>query len=282
MATFAANDTLVKAVGLHYPLGEVIFLRGLFAAAFIGTAMVVTGQVRFFRGSLQKRVLVRALLEGLAALLFTSSILRMPLAEASAIILMSPLILTGMAVVFYGENVGWRRWAAIGIGFAGAMLVVKPAPGAFNAWALVVLACAFVSASRDLITRNLDPKIPATVVSFMGASTVTLFGLGLGLFESWRPMEPSELAITALAGAFLALSNFFLVLAFRGVEVSAVSPFRYSLIIWAAVGGYLAFGEMPDAVAIAGSALIVAGGVYAIHRERIRQRELAAKAGPAP
>ncbi len=281
MATFAANDTLVKMAAQRYPLGEVIFVRGLFTIAFIAAAMAATGQIRMIRGSMNSRVVARGLLEGLAAILFTSSLLRMPIAEASAIILISPLIITAMAAFFYGEAVGWRRWTAIAVGFAGAMLVVKPAPGAFNAWALVVLVCAFVSASRDLITRNLDPKIPATVVSFTAASAVTLLGLGLGAFESWRPIDSSGMALIAVTAAFLAVSNFFLVLAFRGVEVSAVSPFRYSLIVWAAIGGYLAFGETPDVLAVAGAALIVGSGVYALHRERIRQRQLAATAGPA-
>lgn len=279
MGAFAANDALVKLVAQRYPLGEVIFVRGLVTTAMLGAAMAIVDHARpatlmAFKDS---RTMTRALLEGFAAALFTSTLLHMPIAEVSAIILISPLILTGMAVLLYKEEVGARRWAAIALGFVGMLFIAKPAPGAVNAWALVALICAFVAAGRDLITRNIDPRIPALGVSLAAAVSVTLFGFGMGWWESWRPIDPINLALLALTAAFLALGNFLLVLAFRGVDISVVSPYRYTLLIWASLSGFLLFGEMPDLMAIFGASLIAASGVYALHRERVRARQQTAK-----
>lgn len=280
MGAFAANDALVKLVAQRYPLGEVIFVRGLITTAMLGAVMAMLSHAKpaalaAFKDS---RTMARAVLEGFAAALFTSTLLHMPIAEASAIILISPLILTGMAVLLYKEEVGARRWAAIALGFAGMLLIAKPAPGALNPWALVALLCAFVAAGRDLITRNIDPRIPALGVSLTAAVSVTLFGLVMGWWESWRVIDPMNLGLLVLTAAFLALGNYLLVLAFRGVEISVVAPYRYTLLIWASLSGLLLFGETPDLMAITGAAMIAASGVYALHRERVRARKQTAKA----
>src|SRR5205807_7639650 len=146
--------------------------------------------------------------------LFIAALVHMRIADLSAVALCSPLILTAMSVAFYREQVGIRRWAAVAIGFAGTLLVLKPVPSAFDAWALLGLAAAVASASRDLITRRIDPGTPTLVISFMGAIAVTLTGLALGALEDWRIMAARELALLAIAAAFLGIGTYLLVLAF--------------------------------------------------------------------
>jgi drug/metabolite transporter (DMT)-like permease len=175
-------------------------------------------------------------------------------------------------VILYGEEVGWRRWTAIVVGFLGALCVVKPTPAAFNAWALVGLACAFASAGRDLMTRRLPEGIPFTVVSLMAAVAVTIVGLLMAPWENWRALTLEELGLLALGAAFLSGGTTMLVLAFRDVDISAVAPFRYTLLIWAGLAGYFLFGEVPDRWAAVGAALIVGSGIYALHREAVRAR----------
>jgi drug/metabolite transporter (DMT)-like permease len=226
-------------------------------------------------------VVVRSGFEALAALFFTSALLHMPLAELSTIILISPLIITALSVMLFGEVVYWRRWTAIGVGFVGALLVVKPTPSAFDAWALLGILCAFASASRDLLTRKLDPRIPTIVVSFTAAVAVTIAGFLLGFWEEWRALKSIELGLLAVAAVFLAAGNFLVVVAFRVAEVSAVAPFRYTILIWAGVAGLVVFGELPDRWSLGGAALIVGSGIYALHREAVRGREIASRAKPA-
>jgi drug/metabolite transporter (DMT)-like permease len=282
MAVFAVNDMILKLTAQHYPLGEVITVRGLIATMLVGVFLVGFGQVLALRMAFNRLVLGRTALDGLAMVLFTTALIHMPLAELSAINLVSPLIITAMAVIFFREEVGWRRWAAISIGFIGTLIIVKPTPSAFNAWALLGIVCAFAGVSRDMITRRLDPGIPTLVISFMAATGSAVFGAIMGLFEEWRPMALYDVGMLAISAAFVATGHFFIVIAFRGsVDVSAIAPFRYTLLIWAGICGYLAFGEVPDRPAIFGSCLIVGSGLYALHREVVRRRTVAAAVPPA-
>jgi drug/metabolite transporter (DMT)-like permease len=279
-ATFTANDTIVKVVARTCPLGEVLFVRGLMTCLLVGSVLVSLGHFSALGAGLNRVVVIRSAFEALAAIFFTSALIHMPLAELSTIILISPLIITALSVLLLGEIVYWRRWTAIAVGLVGALFVVKPTPSAFDAWALLGVLCAFASASRDLLTRRLDPGIRTIVVSFMAAVAVTIAGLLLGLWEQWRILQPGELGLLAVAAVFLATGNFLVVVAFRGPEISAVAPFRYSILLWAGIAGFAVFGEIPDRWSLIGAALIVGSGVYALHREAVRGREVASRATP--
>ena len=281
MATFAINDMVVKLTAQRYPLGEVITVRGLIATALVGTFVLSMGHLGALRFAFNRMILIRTAFDGVAMVLFTTALIHMPLAELSAINLVSPLIITALAVIFFAEEVGWRRWTAIGIGFIGTLFIVKPTAGNFNAWALLGIVCAFAGSGRDIITRQLDHGIPSIVISFIAASGSVVFGAAMGLFEEWRPMALQDVGMLAISAAFVATGHFLIVIAFRGVDVAAIAPFRYTLLIWASICGYLAFGEVPDRFAIVGSALIVGSGLYALHREVVRRRTLAAAVPPA-
>ena len=281
MATFAINDMLVKLIAQRYPLGEVITVRGIIATVMVGTFLIGMGHLGALRFAVRRIILVRTAFDGAAMVLFTTALIHMPLAELSAINLVSPLIITALAVIFFAEEVGWRRWTAISIGFIGTLFIVKPAAGNFNAWALLGIVCAFAGAARDIITRKLDPRIPSLVISFMAALGSAILGTIMGLFEDWRPMALADVGTLAISAAFVAIGHFLIVIAFRGVDVAAIAPFRYTLLIWAGICGYLAFGEVPDRFAMFGSALIVGSGLYALHREVMRRRILAAAVPPA-
>jgi drug/metabolite transporter (DMT)-like permease len=281
-ACFAGNDAVVKSMAQVMPLGEVLFLRGLIACSLIASVMLASGYGSHLRFAFTPTVLARAGLEGFSAFLFTAALVQMPLAELSSTIMLAPLIITAISAAFLGETVGWRRWTAILIGFCGAILVVKPTPSAFDAWAILGIICAFSSASRDLVTRRIPAIVQSVVVTLVSASAVILLGAILGVAETWRMPTGRESAVLALGAAFLGTANFFVILAFRDVDVSAVSPFRYTLLFWAGLAGYLVFGEVPDAWAAAGALLIVASGLYALHREAVRAREARAVAAAMP
>jgi drug/metabolite transporter (DMT)-like permease len=281
MASFAVNDTLMKLTAQRYPLGEVITVRGVIASLMVAVILLASGDLRAVRHAGNRLLLFRTLLDGVAMVLFTTALIHMPLAELSAINLVSPLIITALAVIFFAEEVGWRRWTAIAIGFVGTLFIVKPTPSAFNAWALLGISCAFASATRDVITRRLDIAIPTSLISLMAAAGSALIGALMGQIETWRPMAPLDVGLLTISATFVAIGYFLIVIAFRGVDVAAIAPFRYTLLIWAGICGYLAFGEVPDRIALFGSALIVGSGLYALHREVVRRRTLAAAIPPA-
>ena len=124
MAAFAINDMILKLTAQRYPLGEVITVRGLIATLLVGSVLVGLGQVHALRAISNKFVLTRTALDGMAMVMFTTALIHMPLAELSAINLVSPLLITAAAVFFLAEEVGWRRWTAIAIGFVGTLLKI--------------------------------------------------------------------------------------------------------------------------------------------------------------
>jgi drug/metabolite transporter (DMT)-like permease len=277
LGAFTTNDALVKLVARNYPPGEVILLRGLMTVVAIAAMVAMLGQARMARQAFAGRVLARSLFDALGALLFVSALVHMGLAELSAVLLVSPLIMTALSVLLNHEAVGWRRWTAIAVGFVGTLFVVKPTPSAFDAWALLGLGAAIAGAARDLMTRHIDPGVPATVISLSASVTVTLMGALLGLGESWRTMAAADIGLLAAAAAFLGAGTFLVVIAFRDSEISLVAPFRYTHLLWSGLAGYVVFGELPDRFAIIGGSLIVASGLYALHREGVRRREKAAR-----
>jgi drug/metabolite transporter (DMT)-like permease len=272
MAVFAVSDVLTKLIARTHPLGEVLTVRGLFTIVLMGGVIAAFGHARYLRLALGWTVLVRSALDAASSTLYVAALVHMRLAELSAVVLLSPVILTFLAVVLYREVVGWRRWVAVWTGFVGVLFIVKPTPTAFDGWAVVALAAAFVSASRDVITRRVDPGIPTTVVAFMSVIALTLVGLGLGVGESWQAMAASDYGVLTGAAVFFSLAIYFMALAFRGAAIAVVAPFRYSHLLWAGLAGYAAFGELPDAWSAAGAMLIVASGLYVLHRDAERRR----------
>lgn len=281
MAVFSINDMLMKLTAQRNPLGEVITVRGIIATLLVTAVMFAMGQGSALRMTGNRLVLLRTALDGIAMILFTTALIHMPLADLSAINLVSPLLITALAVIVFREQVGWRRWSAIAVGFLGTLLIVKPTANAFNAWALLGVACAFSAAFRDIITRQLSSGIPTIAISFMASFGTVVIGVVMCLFEDWRPMTWTDIGLLAIAAFMLAAGHFLIVIAFRGVDVAAIAPFRYTLLIWAALCGYFVFGEVPDRFAILGSTLVVGSGLYALHREVVRRRTLAAAIPPA-
>jgi drug/metabolite transporter (DMT)-like permease len=183
--------------------------------------------------------------------------------------------------VLYREQVGWRRWAAIGVGFFGALLVIKPIPSEFNIWALVGAASALAAAVREIQTRQIGSGIPVLVVAFWGTVAITLCGAVFAFAETWRMFNAGDLFKLSIAAVFVGIAIYLLALAFREVDLSVVSPFRYSYLLTSALGGFLVFREIPDSWTVAGAFLIVGSGVYMLHREAVRRRALTAKAAAA-
>jgi drug/metabolite transporter (DMT)-like permease len=280
MVGFAINDALMKLVASRSPIGEAIFIRGMIAVFLAGTVLVWMGHVPAIRLAANRIVAFRSVMEAIVSVLFVTVLIRLPLAEISAILLAVPLIMTAMAVILIREDVGWRRWTAIAVGFAGALVIVRPGMGALASGSLLALLCAFLSASRDFVTRSIDPRIPTIVVSFLSAVSVSLSGLVLGLWENWRPLPWQDVALLGTAAAFMATGNYLIVIAFRGVDISVVAPFRYSLLIWAGLLGYFLFGELPDGWTALGMTMIVASGLYTLHRERVRKSDVATRVMP--
>jgi drug/metabolite transporter (DMT)-like permease len=284
MALFIANDTLVKLASVSYPPGQLMAIRGVFACAFALALVLATAEARRLPTMLKPVVLLRAAFEASVAFLFITSLGQLPLANLTAIMQATPIILTVCTVVLGIERVGWRRWSAILVGFAGVIVIVRPSVDGFNIYAGLGLASAALVVCRDLATRWIDDEVPTVVVTLSTTTLVAVAGLLLGANESWGPLAWREVALLAGAALLVTAGNIAMVTAFRSGEISVISPFRYSIILFSIGLGYAAFGEVPDAISCLGILLIVGSGIYTIHRQHVRSRNAArhGKPGAAP
>ena len=282
MTFFVFGDTVLKLAASAYPPGQIMAVRGAFAVLITLAFIAATGQLRQLHRVFSRLVMLRAVLEAGIAFLFITSVAVLPLANITAILQATPIILTFMTVVLGIEQVGWRRWSAILCGFAGVLLVVKPSPAAFDIYALFALASAALVAARDLVTRSIGTYVPSSVITFSTTLAVAVAGVFVGIAEGWQPVGASEAALLFTAAVLVTLGNATIVMAFRGTDVSVVSPFRYSNVPFAIVLGFLVFGDLPDVIAFAGIALIIVSGIYTLHREQVRHREARVPAANPP
>jgi drug/metabolite transporter (DMT)-like permease len=267
MASLIANDALIKVAAADLPTGEAIFLRGLAATLLLAVLVAATGGRATLRAAVQKRVLARSLAEVGATLLYVNALTRMPIADATAILQFTPLAITAGAALFLGAPVGWRRWLATLVGLAGVLIIICPGAIDFNpAAALALVAIVFIAA-RDLITRQVGAHVPTLAVALASSVSVTLASLGSALFEDWLWPAPPTLAALAGAGVGLLGGLYWVIVAMRTGEIAVVAPFRYSIILWAIVAGFLLWGEVPDFPSWVGIAIVTGAGLYTFLRE---------------
>ena len=184
---------------------------------------------------------------------FILALTHLPLANVTAILQALPLTITAAGAIFLGERVGWRRWTAIGIGFLGVLLIVRPGGADFNAWSLVALSATLMITARDLITRRLSPEVPSLKVAIFTAAGVTVLGLVLSLRVPWQPITGGQGGLILGAAAFVFGGYLFSILAMRVGEVAAVTPFRYTALIWGLLLGLVVFGEWPRPLTLLGA-----------------------------
>jgi drug/metabolite transporter (DMT)-like permease len=281
MASYTVNDVLVKKILMTYPVGEVIFVRGLLTTALIGAVALALGHARELRAGPSGPVALRSVFDGLSTAAFLAALAQMKLANIAAVLQIAPLIITALSVLLYREVVGWRRWAAISVGFLGALLVIKPIPSEFNIWSLIAAVSAVCAALRETMTRRIGRALPVMLVAFWGSVAIGLFGLVFLATESWRLFAAWDFVLLCAAAIFMCIALYLMALAFRDVDLSVVAPFRYSYLITSAVGGYIVFRELPDEWTVIGALMIVAGGIYTLHREAVTRREITMKSTTA-
>ena len=283
MGSFVCNDTIVKIVGKHLPVGELIALRGLMAMAILTAICASQGLLGDLPKIRQKNVLLRSTCDLFATIAFVTALVHMPIANLTSVMQAVPLVVALLSMLFLGEEVGWRRMIAIVGGFIGVLLIVKPSVSNVSVYEVLALAIVLFVAVRDLLTKTIPARIPVFVIALANAGFVTVGGVALMLFQGAQRPEAWEVGLLALAACFLSAGYLLMVATLRLGELTGTAPFRYSVMVFAIISGVVVFGEFPDWVAILGMVLIVVCGLYAAHREAMRSRALSDSAGmPAP
>jgi drug/metabolite transporter (DMT)-like permease len=281
---FLIGDTLIKLASAELPLGEMILLRGATATALLAPIVVISG-VRIAPAMIANRaLLLRTIAEIASSYLYFICLFHTPIANTNTILQVVPLMVTAAAALILAERVGWRRWTAIAIGFAGVLIVVRPGLAGFNSYSLFALASAAFIAMRDMATRIMPAKVPTLLIGLVTAAAVGASGpfYGLAMGEQW--LMPSGHALLLIAGAAVFLIGGYLTAIdfMRHGDIAVVAPFRYTVIIWAVISGFLVWGEVPDAPMVIGTLVIIGTGVYTFHRERRLAMRATAAAAAAP
>jgi len=268
MGCFVVNDALVKYASQTMPPAQLIFVRGVMASVLVLSVAHAMGATRRIREIARGWVAVRAVIDAIATVLFLVSLFHLPLANATAINMASPLIITVLAALFLGERLGRSRWMAVGVGFLGVLLIIQPEGKAFNAYALVCLFSTVLLSVRDLVTRRVHAAVPSILVTLSNTVAVTLLAGGLTLFEGWRPFTGLELSLLAVVAVFLSSAYYLIVVSTRRGDLSLIAPFRYTAILFATVAGFVIWGDTPNALAWCGIALVIASGIYVLRVSR--------------
>lgn len=277
MACFTFGDACMKLASADLPLSQLLVLRGLFASLII---YLVARRMNALTLDLAARdwnlIALRAVAEVAAAWFFLTALFNMPIANVTALLQMLPLTVTLASAVFFGEPVGWRRWTAILIGFGGMLLIVRPGTEGFNAYSIYALIAVVCVTVRDLATRRMSAAVPSLTVTLSASLAVLAFAAVLSLGEDWQPLDASLWGLVAAMSVFIIGGYLFSVMTMRTGEVSVVTPFRYTGLVWALVLGWAIFGEWPVPLTFLGAGIIIATGVFTLLREA-RARRLQAK-----
>jgi drug/metabolite transporter (DMT)-like permease len=268
MGCFIINDTLVKVVSESLPAGQLIFVRGVMATLLILAVVRASGTPVAPQHLARGWVGFRSGVDALATFCYLLSLFQLPIANATAINMATPLVITLMAVVVLGERVGPLRWGVIMAGFGGVLLVIQPGAEGFNAWAWLCLLGTLLHAVRDVVTRRIPADVPSLTVTLATAVAVTLLAAGLAGLQGWAPMSGRQFGLLTCAAVFLAGGYHLLIRATRTGDLSVAAPFRYSGLLMAVAAGWVVWGQVPNPLAWAGIALVVGSGLYLLKRPR--------------
>jgi drug/metabolite transporter (DMT)-like permease len=274
MAGFAIEDMLIKYLALEMPTGQFLMLIGGGGGLIFALMAHRQGQQVLSADFLRPVIIIRNLGEVIGTLGFVTAIVLTPLSSASAILQATPLAVTLGAALFLNEAVGWRRWSAIGIGFCGVVLVIRPGMDGFQPASLFAVQGVIGLAMRDVATRAAPAKISSLVLSAHGFAMLVPAGAVL-LWISGGAVAPSPTGYGLLAAALIVGVNSYyaLTLSMRLGDVAVVTPFRYVRLVFALIIGVTLFEEDPDLWTLIGAAIIILSGLYTFFRERHLSRQ---------
>lgn len=268
MACFSIEDAFIKAAAKTVPLGEILFLFGFFGTNLFILLTLHRGEKIFHPSILSRSILIRTISEIIGRLFFSISLVLIPLSSLSAILQATPLIVVMGAAVCFGEKVEWKRWSAILIGLIGVLMIIRPGADEFRLESLFAVIGTLGFAGRDLATRA-APKVLSNIqLGVYGFFILMPAGLIILFFndEFANIVLPSSITSLQILGTILFgfTAYYSLTVAMRIGEVSVVTPFRYTRLVFALLIGVTLFDERPDTLTLIGSTIVIASGIYTL------------------
>lgn len=269
---FAAMDTLIKFLTADYPVPQLMFVRSLVAFLLVGGYTLWRGGgIAAMRTRRPWGHVWRAFAGLISMGCFFYAFRELPLADVYVLSFAGPLFITALSAPLLGEPVGWRRWAAVVVGFGGVVVMAQPSAGAPLVPVLVGLCAALFYALAALAVRGLSrTETSASIVLYLLLTTTVVSGALT--VPVWTAPTGFALALMALVGAIGAGAQVLLTQAFRRAPPAVVAPFEYTGMVWASLFGWLVFGDLPTVPVIAGAMVIIGSGLYILHRETLVAR----------
>jgi len=264
---FAVSDTFTKLASEGLPATEVVVLRNLVSLPIVLVMAWQLGGLSHLAAIRDKVVVSRSVLEGTGTMAFVGALPFITLGQSAVILLTVPIILVALSAFIYREDVGWRRWTAIVVGFMGVVLVANPFTGKFNVFLLLAQFTAITWAFRDLMTSRIVGRIPTITVALINTVIVGLIAVPGAALQTWRGFGQQEALYLLGSGVFVAFANYLYIDALRTGAIAVVAPFRYTAAVWASIAGFLVWGDIPDMFGVAGTLFIIGSGLYTFYRE---------------
>lgn len=260
------QDGITKWLTADFHAGEILFYRGLWMFPVLGILIHLNGGVRTLRLNQPVGVLLRGVAALVASGAVTIALIRLPLAETTALIFVAPLLLTASSPFLLGESVGWQRWAAVIVGFMGVLVMIRPGADGFDGWVVFALLAALGAASRDILTRRLGSRDSATTVIFYTSVVALLAGaVTLPFGTHWPDLE--QWGLLMAGGILVTFAHLLVVKALQLAAGAAVAPLKYLSLVWSALISFLVWGYIPGPMKLAGAALVVSAGLFILYRE---------------
>ena len=269
VAIFAVNDVLSKYLTRFYPIALIVWARYAFHLLLISIVLGPRVGMRLVRTTRPGAQLLRALMLTAASLLIVSSFKYMPVAEASSIAFLAPIVVTVMSVIFLKERVQPARWIAVLCGFLGVLIIIRPGSDIFT-WAMLLpIGNAVAFASYQIMTRRLS-GVESPFASIFYPRLIGTLVLSTTLPYCWvMPQSGLHALAFVIIGMLNGLSHLTLIKAYEHAPASRLAPFSYSQLIWVALIGYVVFGDFPDTWSLLGIAILVTSGIYNVTHQRI-------------
>ncbi|MEL6647591.1 MAG: DMT family transporter [Pseudomonadota bacterium] len=270
MAGFTVEDMLIKQLSVTLSVGQILVFLGFGASALLLCVVVLNGHSLLQRNAWSALALWRMLAEATAAVSLTTALWLVDFAVFAAVFQATPLVIIMGAALFLGEEVGWRRWTAVLIGFSGVLLIIRPGLAGFDPNALFVLITVVAITVRDLITRRMDVQVSTSILAFQGFAVMVPVGAVLLALPGFPPGAVTATEIKFLIGAVVAgaLAYYALITATRIAPSAVITPFRYTRLLFSLIVAVIVFRERPDLLTLCGASLILITGLYTFFRER--------------
>lgn len=258
---FAVMDLVAKALSAGYSTSQVVFFRSLFGCLFLVAVTALSGKKAALHFQVNVGLIIRGLTVVASLYLFFVSLRYLPLPTAAALSLAAPLFMVVIGKVTMHERIGKARLGSIATGVAGVLLIVGiPGVSVFDPVALITLASAFLYALSAAQSRRLSASVSPLGIA-LSTNVVMVAVSGLAAMGSWQPMPARDLFLFFVMGLCGSSANWIFSSVYQRARISEFAVFEYSILVWAAIFGYIFFRDIPRGGALIGMILIALGGI---------------------